>query len=182
LTTAESAAESAAPSEEFVQLFTRTQRRLYLYILSQVPNVQDAEEVLQEANCVILAKHGQFERGTNFVAWCMQIVTYEILKYRQRFARDRLQFSDEFLSAVAREASAGLDSLEERRKALQACLEKLRPNDRRIIQHRYQPGSTARELAEEIGRPANSVYQSLGRIRRTLIECVQRQLAAQGAS
>ena len=29
-----------------------------------------------------------------------------------------------------------------------------------------------------LGRPANSVYQSLGRIRRVLLECIERQLAA----
>lgn len=170
------------PTEDFIQLFTRTQRRLYLFILAQVPSVQDAEEILQEANCIMLAKHQQFMPGTNFVAWSSQIVTYEILKYRQRFGRDRLRFSDEFLTAVAQEAVTAFDGLDDRRRALEACLGKLRPGDRKLIQHRYTPGKTARDLAEEMGRPANSVYQSLGRIRRTLMECVQRHLAAQGTA
>lgn len=165
-----------------MQLFTRNQRRLYLYILSQVPSAQDAEEILQEANCIMLAKHDQFAPGTNFLAWSTQIAVYEILKYRQRFGRDRLRFSEAFLQAVADEAAVSLEGIDERRRALEVCLEKLRPADRQLIQHRYQPGSTARDLAETIGRPANSVYQSLGRIRRTLLECVQRQLTAQGAS
>lgn len=165
-----------------MQLFTRTQRRLYLYILSQVPSVQDAEEILQEANCVMLAKHAQFEPGTNFVAWATQIVVYEILKYRQRYSREKLQFSDDFLRAVVEEVPAALDNLEERRRALENCLEKLRPADRKLIQQRYRVGAKARDLAAEIGRPANSVYQSLGRIRRTLLECIQRQLAAAGAA
>lgn len=165
-----------------MQLFTRTQRRLYLYILSQVPSVQDAEEILQEANCVMLAKHAQFEPGTNFLAWATQIVVYEILKYRQRYSREKLRFSDEFLQAVVEEVPATLDALEERRRALETCLEKLRPADRKLIQQRYRVGGKARDLAAEIGRPANSVYQSLGRIRRTLLECIQRQLAASGAA
>jgi RNA polymerase sigma-70 factor (ECF subfamily) len=29
-----------------------------------------------------------------------------------------------------------------------------------------------------LGRPANSVYQSLGRIRRVLLECVRRRMAS----
>jgi RNA polymerase sigma-70 factor (ECF subfamily) len=165
-----------AAGDEFVQLFTRHQRRLYLYILSQVPRVADAEEILQEANCVMLAKRGHFEPGTNFLAWAMQITVFEILKYRQRFGRERLRFTDEFLAVIAEEAAASIDQIEERRRVLELCLGKLRADDRRLIEHRYQPGSTTRELAEEIGRPANSVYQSLGRIRRTLMECVQRQL------
>jgi RNA polymerase sigma-70 factor (ECF subfamily) len=165
-------------SEEFVQLFTRTQRRLYLFILSQVPNVQDAEEILQDANCVMLAKHHQFEPGSNFVAWASQIAVYEILKYRKRHGREKLRFSDEFLQAVAEEAPLTLDNVEERRRALELCLQKLRPKDRELIQERYSPGTRGRDLAEDLGRPANSLYQSLGRIRRTLMECVERQLAA----
>lgn len=165
-----------------MQLFTRTQRRLYLFILSQIPSVQDAEEILQNANCVMLAKHGQFAPGTNFVAWASQIAVYEILKFRKRAGRDRLRFSDDFLQAVADEAPATLDNVEERRRALELCLEKLRPGDRRIVEERYRPGTRGRDLAEELGRPANSLYQSLGRIRRTLLECIERQLAAQGAN
>lgn len=171
---------ASAPSEEFVQLFTRMQRRLYLFILSQVPVVQDAEEILQEANCIMLAKHSQFESGSNFLAWATQIAVYEVLKYRQRHGRERLRFSDEFLQAVVEEAPATLDNVEERRRALEACLEKLRPDDRQLIQERYRVGARARELASQIGRPANSVYQSLGRIRRSLLECIQRELAAAG--
>jgi RNA polymerase sigma-70 factor (ECF subfamily) len=172
---------AAAPTEEFVQLFTRTQRRLYLFILSQVPNVQDAEEILQEANCVMLAKHAHFAPGSNFVAWASQVAMYEILKYRKRAGRNRLRFSDEFLQAVAEEAPHTMDNVEERRRALEQCLDKLRPGDRLIIEERYRPGTRGRDLAEELGRPANSLYQSLGRIRRTLLECIERQLAAQGA-
>ena len=37
-----------APAEDFVQLFTKWQRRLFLFILAQVPNLVDAEEILQE--------------------------------------------------------------------------------------------------------------------------------------
>jgi len=180
--TSRSSHTPTGPGDEFVQLFTRTQRRLYLFILSQVPNVQDAEEILQEANCIMLAKHDQFDPGTNFLAWASQIAVYEIYKYRRRHGREKLRFSDEFLQAVAEESPLNLDHLEERRQALEACLKKLRPKDRDLVQERYQPGAKGRDLAEELGRPANSLYQSLGRIRRTLLECIERQLAAQGVT
>ncbi|MEZ6056696.1 MAG: sigma-70 family RNA polymerase sigma factor [Planctomycetaceae bacterium] len=164
-------------SEEFVQLFTRNQRRLYLLILSQVGNIQDAEEILQDTNCVVLTKHPQFEAGTNFFAWTAQIATFEILKFRQRHGRSKLRFTDQFLDLVAVEAEAAGENLDGRREALERCLQKLRAKDRKLIQSRYEPSTSAKEMAESIGRPANSVYQSLGRIRRTLLECISRQLA-----
>lgn len=169
------------PTADFVQLFTRSQRRIYLFILSQVQSPVQAEEILQDTNVIVLAKHMQFQPGTNFLAWACQIANYEILKFRARRRREKLVFNDDVLQLVAAEALARSDELETRRAALMECLGKLRPRDRELIQTRYAPGHTGKEVAADLGRPANSVYQSLGRIRRTLWECIQRRLAAEGA-
>lgn len=167
------------PSDEFVQLFTRAQRPLYLFILAQVGNVQAAEEILQETNLIIWSKLDQFEPNTNFAGWTRQIATYEILKHRQRLRREKLSFSDTFVNLVADEVVSQTPEQEFRREALQQCLEKLHKKDRELIRWRYQPGISGKELAESLGRPANSVYQSLGRIRRTLLECIQRRMTSE---
>lgn len=174
----ETGTASRVPSEEFIQLFTRAQRPMYLFILAQTGSSQAAEEILQETNLVIWNKCHQFEPDSNFAAWSRQIATYEILKWRQRHRREKLTFSDEFLSAVSEEMPHRTTQQEQRREALQHCLQKLHARDRELIEKRYQPGITGKELAEALGRPANSVYQSLGRIRRALLECIERQLSA----
>jgi RNA polymerase sigma-70 factor, ECF subfamily len=171
--------DDRSPGGEFVQLFTRSQRRLYVYILAQVHNPVDAEEVLQETNLVVWRKADQFEPGTNFFAWCSRIASYEILKYRERRRKDKLHFSEQFLEAVSREVVESEDRLEEQRKALHVCLGKLRSRDRELIRQRYASGKNGKVVAEMLGRPANSIYQSLGRIRRTLLECMKRRLALQ---
>lgn len=159
-------------------MLTRYQRRLFLHILTQVPYPVDADEILQETSIIAWDKFQQFRPGTNFLAWVSQIATFEIMKYRSRRRRERLQFSEEFLEAVAHESIAREDTLEARRAALVHCIQKLRERDRQLIQQRYSPGESGKGLAETVGRPANSVYQSLGRIRRTLLECINRQMAA----
>lgn len=165
------------PNPQFVQEFTRGQRRLYLYILSQVGRPSDAEEILQETNLIIWRKAAQFEIGTNFFAWSSRIATYEVLKFRERLGRERLRFSRSFVESIATEAAENTEHWEQRRAALAVCLEKLRPADRELIEQRYADGENGIRVAEQLGRPINSVYQSLGRIRRVLIECVNRQLA-----
>nr|ABX10647.1 RNA polymerase sigma factor [uncultured planctomycete 3FN] len=170
------------PGEEFVELFTRHQRRIYLYILAQVPNVVDAEEILQETNIVTWRKFGQFQPGSNFFAWACQIATYEVLKFRRRKRRDKLHFSDEFVQRIAVDSLTHSESLELRREALVFCLGRLRPKDRELIQRRYAPGENGKTTAAWFGRPINAVYQSLGRIRRTLQECVSRRLSAEAGS
>lgn len=179
LPTAETGDLPVPPDAEFVQLFTKYQRRLFLLILAQIHDPIEAEEVLQNANVIVWKKCGQFQPGTNFLAWAAAIVNYEVLKYRTRRIRDRLVFSDEFLASVAAEAVERSEELEQRRVALKDCIQKLRSQDRELIEQRYAPGETGKNLAEQIGRPANSVYQSLGRIRRALLECIQRRLAAE---
>ena len=170
---------AADPREEFIKLFTKFQRRVFLFILSQVPNPVDAEEIHQETNVIIWRKFDRFELGTNFLAWACQIASYEVLKYRERQRRDRHLFSDEFVRQVASDAIEQADELEQRRQHLAVCLSKLRNEDRELIQQRYSAGESGKSVAELIGRPINSVYQSLSRIRRTLLECVNRQVQAQ---
>jgi RNA polymerase sigma-70 factor (ECF subfamily) len=170
---------TASPDEEFVRLFTRHQRPLFLYLLSRVPNPVEAEEILQEANIVIWRKFEQFAPGTNFLAWATQIAKYELLKYRERHQRDKLQFSDLMVEQLAEEEAEDLSHWESRRQALINCLGKLRAKDRELIERRYSPGQNGLSLAELLERPVNSVYQSLGRIRRTLLECIHRELAAE---
>ena len=176
---AELRSTDASPSAEFVQLFTHHQRRLFLYILSQVSNPVDAEEILQETNVVIWSKSSRFQPGSNFLAWVSQIANFEVMKYRTRRKREKLIFSDEFLQTVAQTSLERSEELETRRAALVDCLSKLRPKDRELIEQRYAPGERGKHLAEQMGRPANSVYQSLGRIRRSLLECIEKQLTAE---
>lgn len=178
-TVADAATAAVPPDGEFVELFTRHQRRLFLLILSQIHDPIEAEEVLQNVNVIIWKKCQQFQPGTNFLAWAAAIVNYEVLKYRSRRTRERLVFSDEFLTTVAAEVVERSEELEQRRTALKDCIQKLRTQDRELIQQRYAPGETGKNLAQQVGRPANSVYQSLGRIRRSLMECIQRRLTAE---
>ena len=170
--------ETPESDREFVQEFTRVQRRLYLYILSQVGRPTDAEEILQETNLVIWRKSRQFVLGTNFFAWSSRIAMYEVLKFRERRGREKLRFSREFVETIAVEAAESGEYWETRRAALAVCLDKLRPRDRELIEQRYAEGENGIRVAEQLGRPINSVYQSLGRIRRNLLECINRQLAA----
>lgn len=168
------------PSEEFVQLFSRNQRRIFLHILGQVGNAADAEEIQQETNVVIWSKFDRFELGTNFIAWTFQIANFEVMKFRDRRRSNRLMFSDELVGTIADESEEMLDDFDLRRAALRECLKKLRSKDRELIQSRYATGNKGKDVAVSLGRPMNSVYQSIGRIRKSLFECINRQLA--GAS
>ncbi|HIE97932.1 MAG: sigma-70 family RNA polymerase sigma factor [Fuerstiella sp.] len=168
------------PGEAFIREFTQSQRPLYLYILPLVGNSADADEVLQEANLVIWAKWHQFELGSNFLAWGRAIARLEVFRHRRNRSRKLTFLDGNVLDLVAQQSEAVNENLEVRQAALSKCLGQLRPQDRELIQMRYASGANGDKVAKNLGRPANSVYQSLGRIRRVLMECVRMQLAEEG--
>lgn len=62
--------------------------------------------------------------------------------------------------------------------ALKACLERLSPYSRRLIELRYAQGISGPQLAEAVGRKLNTIYVALTRTHRTLAECVRAEMAA----
>jgi RNA polymerase sigma-70 factor (ECF subfamily) len=173
-------AKSSGPGQDFVRLFTQAQRSLYLFILPLVHSSADAEEVLQETNVVILSKWSQFEPGTNFIAWCRAIARLEVFRFRRGRHHKLKLLDDDVIEQLAERIEEQSADQDRRRDALSACIGKLREQDRELIRRRYAAGATGDDVAEHLGRPANSVYQSLGRIRRVLLECIRRRIAAGG--
>jgi RNA polymerase sigma-70 factor, ECF subfamily len=167
---------SAERVEEFVRLLGQNQRRVFLYVMCLVPNRNEAEEVVQETNLVLWREFANFQSGTNFAAWACRVAFNQVLAWRKRRQRDRLEFSDAFLGAVAEQAADDLDRLEERSQILAGCVEKLQPEQRDLVERRYTHGQAIEQIAGQCGRTVEAVYRALSRIRHALHECVTRTL------
>ena len=165
--------------ERFAQLLATCQRRVFLYALGLVHNAADAEEILQETNLVLWRKFDQYRPGTNFAAWACRIAHYEVLKFRERRAREERVFSSEFVEALAVESVGAMDLLDARRDALVRCLGKLNKRDRQLVTRRYQERATTRSVATVLGRSVQGTRKALHRIRMALLACIQRTLAAE---
>jgi RNA polymerase sigma-70 factor (ECF subfamily) len=165
--------------EQFVQLVTQHQRPLYLYILSLVPYRTEAEEILQEASLLIWQKRHEFELGTNFRAWAYQFAYHAVLKFRTRKHRYSKLFSDELVENLASESVGRGESAESRQQALEKCMATLHASDQRLVSLRYRDGASVIEVAKNLGRPVNSVYQPLCRIRKALVQCVLQRMASE---
>ena len=166
---------------EFLRLMATHQAQIFSYILSVLPNWDDAQEVYQEMSVVLWKAFGSFEPGTNFRAWATKTAYHQVLVFRKRQKRLPLPMSDEFLQLVAAEIDATADILQDQVRALRDCVRKLNRRDAELVRRCYQPGGTTRSVAQQLGRPAGTVYKSLSRIRRALYDCVQRTLATEGS-
>ena len=169
----------AEASAEFVTLLTGNQRKLYAFILSLVRNAADADDVLQETNLVLWRKCGEFESGTNFDAWSFRIAKFQVMAHRKRQQRSKLHYDDELVELLAAEAIEDWDGHDARKRALSGCLRKLKPEQRKLVAERYEPGGSVNDMAQAQGRSPKAVSEALRRIRRALLTCVERTLEAE---
>ncbi|NLF08872.1 MAG: sigma-70 family RNA polymerase sigma factor [Pirellulaceae bacterium] len=160
-------------TSEFVALFAAHDRGIYKYILTLLIDPNITQEVFQETSLTMWRKFDEFEPGSNFHAWACRVAYFEVLKHRQTQRRDRLRFNDDLLFALAEERAAGEDLLQARRSALPDCMSKLPPADRDLIVSRYASEETIIDIARRTGRSVHTLYKSLERIRRSLMECIE---------
>lgn len=66
-------------------------------------------------------------------------------------------------------------------RALKQCLQKLDPDDRRLVSKRYDENQRVTRIARELGRNVTTLYVRLHRIRKGLKRCVETVLSNGGA-
>jgi RNA polymerase sigma-70 factor (ECF subfamily) len=164
-------------ARELERLLKQYEADVRSFIFALLPNWSDAEDVLQRTRIILWQKFPAFEPGTNFRAWAMQIARHEVNNFRRSRQRERLCFDDKLVESLAEAHLSLIHDLEQRRAALDYCIQKLRASDRQIVHHCYGPSATtAKEAAVRLKRPVNTLYKALNRIRRALADCVQQQV------
>jgi RNA polymerase sigma-70 factor, ECF subfamily len=166
----------------FGRVFAQHHRWLYAYLVSLLGGAAEAEEVFQEVCVVLWREYESFQLGTNFVKWVSVIAHHQVQKFRRSQRRREHQLSDDTIELLAADAIEQCDLLDSRRTALSRCLEQLNSSDRQLVAACYRDSRDSfKAVAEQIGRPANTVYKALNRIRHNLQRCIDRSLAAEGS-
>ncbi len=167
--------------DAFARLFAQHDRWLFAYLISLLGNAAHAEEVFQEVCVVLWREYETFQLGTNFVKWVSVIAHNQVHRFRRQRRRVGPQLSDEAVDLLAEDAVERVDLLEARRDALRQCLDKLSAKDRQLVRSCYGDARTTfKTAAEDMGRPVNTVYKALNRIRKALYECIERTLSVEG--
>lgn len=160
----------------FVRYQVRHQSRIFAFILTLVPDWNDAEEILQETSIVLWNKFSDFEIGTDFGKWARAVARFEIRKYYEKKRREKRVFSEEVVAALYENFESDPYGFDERSAALRTCIKNLEGNDHKLIVLRYFSQSTTGVIAEQFGRSVESVCNSLRRIRDQLLSCVLQEL------
>jgi RNA polymerase sigma-70 factor (ECF subfamily) len=166
---------------EFLKLFVRHQQEIYAYILTLVPHVHDADDLFQDGMTVMWKKFGQFQPGTNFAAWGIQIMRFQILDYRRNLARSkRVLIEDELFDVLMDHMPTIQNEVAARIEALRKCQSLLDNRSKRIIKMRYERNISVEKIASYLKLSRRHVYHILGQINSVLLRCMRRTLAERG--
>jgi RNA polymerase sigma-70 factor (ECF subfamily) len=162
--------------ERFVRLFVEGQREILRYILALVPDIDDAHDILQETAVDLWRKFDRYDPACPFAPWACRFAIRHVLKHRERQVRRNKYLSVESLTRIAGERIEDEGILEDRRRALEMCLERLSGADRLVVEQRYSRQMSVAKIAGLTGQNTSTLYKALERIRRRLFECVNRRL------
>jgi RNA polymerase sigma-70 factor, ECF subfamily len=166
----------------FVALFVKNQRRIYGYILTVVPDYNEADDLFQQTSMVLWEKAREFRPDADFVRWACGIALNVIRNYRVKKRRDRHCFSDEMIARLADVHAEKSAWLEKALAALGSCMEDITPLDRQLLGLCYAGDRSIRQVCEDLGRTEASVYQRLHRIRAKLLECIELKTREEASS
>ncbi len=157
-----------------MKLFVENEPALRSFILSQVNNWADMNEILQQTSLILWRKFDQYEKGTSFRSWAFKIARFEVLNHVKKQRRSRLVFSDATLELLAVEDPQEEDALELQRHALAECLKKLEPGQRALLRDCYDGEKTMKDVARVQNRSLEALYKVVQRLRAMLLDCVLR--------
>ncbi len=166
--------ETADVMEEFVALLAQHDRSLTLYVISLCPNVNEADDILQDVKMVLWQKFDHFEAGTSFIAWARKIAFFKVLSYRKKKSKAPYLADESILMEISDDAENRQQIWHNRGLALDNCVGKMKEEQREILQMRYKEQMGIEAISEKLGRTQQAVYRQLSRLRQQLLECVRK--------
>lgn len=160
------------------ELFITHQSAVRGFLLSMIPDMSLADDLVQETFLVVTRKAHSFELGTSFLAWVRMIARYKALETLRRNTRQAGNFAlpEEVLDVLSAEQENPPIDTEIYLQYLDHCISKLAPQARRAIELRYSQGHRVSEIARLLGCTTPSASVALSRARAFLRNCVDQQL------
>ncbi len=145
----------SALSDEFLALISPCQSRLFGYLYSMLHNLDDTEDVLQQAVLAMWRSFDKYDRGRSFLPWAMQFAKLTALNHVRAKRRGRIVFNEELVLLMAESGAAAgddADSLAGYQDSLLRCMDRLSSGDRGLIQLCYFERCSVTAVAERLGR------------------------------
>lgn len=168
------------PMEEAFRQVLAHRTMLKAYVTAIVRDPVLAEDTFSDVTLEIARSWERYDQTRPFETWARGLARRIALTNLRKKGRQPCELDEEVLEAIGTELDQSGDEaeLEERKAALERCLERLSLANQQLVRLRYFENRSYQQVAHGIGRSVGSLYVAFNRIHRALASCVEKGLRA----
>jgi RNA polymerase sigma-70 factor (ECF subfamily) len=163
----------AAAQQRFLSLFLRSERELFRYVAALVPNVVDAEDIVQQTALALWEKFDAYDPAQPFTPWACRFALNKARQWIERRQRWQTLLAGGLAEELTRRREELRPEMERRLAHLEGCLDKLPGEQRALVEGYYYRRAGIEALAGESKRTVETTYKMLQRVRHALQRCVE---------
>jgi RNA polymerase sigma-70 factor (ECF subfamily) len=169
----------AGDREAYRQIIEACEAKVRIILAAMLPEQNDVDDIAQEVFVTAYTKLGEYEVGSDFVAWIKAITRNLALNERRRWFR-QARFKDKFEAEMEASLEPFVTDFGGRYEgnvleALRDCLRRLEEPSRRITEDFYFHDLSGEEIARRHERKAGWVRLILFRARTAIAACLQKK-------
>lgn len=165
--------DSSAAQQRFLSLFLRSEREIFRYVAALVPNVTDADDIVQQTALALWEKFDAYDPALPFTPWACRFALNKARQWIERRQRWQALLDRGLAEELAQRRQELQPEFELRLKHLESCLEKLPPGQRSLLDAYYHERTPVEALAKRSGKTVPATYKMLQRVRQALQACVE---------
>lgn len=174
--------DSSAAQQRFLSLFLRSEREIFRYVAALVPNLADADDIVQQTALALWEKFDAYDPAQPFTPWACRFALNKARQWIERRQRWQALLDQGLAEELAGRREELLPELEVRFKHLEGCLGKLPAEQRSLVEGYYYRRDGIEALAAGSGRTVAASYKMLQRIRHALQICIENAARPEGAT
>ena len=175
----------AADEGAFRELYRAFSRKLYAYVLRQLGDPAQAEEIVADTLYEVWKAPAKFRGESQFSTWLIGIARNKVLMaFRSRKPDASHDDLDDVAETIAADDASAFDILanQQRREGVRHCMDKLSDEHRECIHLVFYEGMSLAEVAEVQACPENTVKTRLFHARQKLKNCLRLLLEREGGT
>src|SRR5437762_8705199 len=151
--------DQTAAQQRFLSLFLRSEREIFRYVAALVPNVVDAEDIVQQTAIALWEKFDAYDPSQPFTPWACRFALNKTRQWIERRQRWQALLEGGLAEELAQRREQLRPDLEVRLKHLEGCLGKLPEEQRSLVEGYYYQRNGIEKVAESSGRTVAAAYK-----------------------
>lgn len=174
-----------ADEAAFRELYRAYSRKLYAYVLRQLGDPAQAEEIVADTLYEVWRQPAKFRGDSQFSTWLIGIARNKVLMAFRGRKPDAIHDDlDDVAESIASDDESAFDILanQQRREGVRHCMDKLSDEHRECVHLVFYEGLSLAEVSTLQSCPENTVKTRLFHARQKLKNCLRLLLEREGGT